>query len=1023
MPRLLAVACVLLAGIAPISAGALGLGEIDLKSALNQRFVAEIPISSASTEDLSAVKVELASASTFDRYGLDRPAFLSNFQFSLSSSSGKDVIRIVSSEPVSEPFITMLLEVSWPQGKLLREYTVLLDPPVFASPSPSTAQAPSPATTPAAAVTPPPPATAVQPQPAAPPPVRPSVPVNVPSTARAGDDYGPVQRNETLWAISSRLRPDSSVAINQMMVAIYRANPEAFDGNINRLKQGAILRVPDQNELAQVGVADALNEVKRQNSDWRSEPVASAQAGEGRLRLVAPVEEVSEPSTEQTASEFESDAAASGDRRPAADAAAQRQIQDLESQLEDSERLIELRDLELQALQERLALLDDRDADAVTQDPFLPDSQDSPETVPGEGAGTEPAPEVEPEPETAAAESEADADAEMPAVVTVEPEPSFIWSLLTNIWLWAGLVVVVLAALFIARRRQTDEPTGRWEALQPDDDQGDEAAREATERLRALRVDEDTFVVEEQPLESSDDSMALDPTVTNYSDDDSTVRVDEDAGSNLEGTLADDVEEELPLERTIRAESAVNLDDADPIAEADFHMAYGLYDQAADILIGAQEAEPDRGDLRQKLLEVYFVWENKDAFLKQATLFRESISDEADPHWNKVLIMGKQICPDESLFAASPGAADSIDVSVGDGEGGGLDFAFEEEQPADTGLDFDLAAPADEDGLDFDIGNAFAEDDSPSAAATVVDFGGRESSSTIESPTIDTPGPASATVETPTIETPGPASGTVETPTIETPAAISTDQTGEIEIEDLGLDLEDLDGLDDIADEFAEDDQPTGFDLDEASAEADTEMFSDGKMDATSDIDTSGTDFLSSDDLGGPVDVDSTSEMRAVDDPDELVDDLEGLTAALENSTPSDLAGETAEQPMISSDTLEQPSPTLADPVDDDFSETLLAGADDPESDLDLDLDLALDDGDELAVEEMSAGATDAPRAPGIGPEGPTMTEVGTKLDLARAYVDMGDPDGARSILSEVLEEGEEAQRQEAQKLLEDLDA
>ena len=102
---------------------------------------------------------------------------------------------------------------------------------------------------------------------------------------------------------------------------------------------------------------------------------------------------------------------------------------------------------------------------------------------------------------------------------------------------------------------------------------------------------------------------------------------------------------ETPLERTISTEGAVELDQADVVAEADFHMAYGLYDQAAELLMRALRDSPDRRDLRLKLLEVYFIWENKSAFLKEAQTFQRQLKGAADPDWNKVVIMGKQICP------------------------------------------------------------------------------------------------------------------------------------------------------------------------------------------------------------------------------------------------------------------------------------------------------------------------------------------------------------------------------------------
>ena len=121
---------------------ALGLGEIHLNSALNQPFDADIELVSATDEDLGALRAALASNESFAKYGLDRPAYLSDFTFRVAKGAdGQDVLNVTSPRPVTEPFVTMLVEASWPRGRLLREYTVLLDPPVFA-PTPAAAEAP-----------------------------------------------------------------------------------------------------------------------------------------------------------------------------------------------------------------------------------------------------------------------------------------------------------------------------------------------------------------------------------------------------------------------------------------------------------------------------------------------------------------------------------------------------------------------------------------------------------------------------------------------------------------------------------------------------------------------------------------------------------------------------------------------------------------------------------------------------------------------------------------------------------------
>ena len=132
-----------------------------------------------------------------------------------------------------------------------------------------------------------------------------------------------------------------------------------------------------------------------------------------------------------------------------------------------------------------------------------------------------------------------------------------------------------------------------------------------------------------------------------------------------------------PADETLSSQTVINLDQADAVAEADFHIAYGLYDQAAELVQKALEAAPDRRDLKLKLLEVYFMWGNKDSFLKAAQALRADIGQGDDPDWNKVVIMGRQICPDERLFteATTGGGRVDVDLEAGDSP---LDLAFDD---------------------------------------------------------------------------------------------------------------------------------------------------------------------------------------------------------------------------------------------------------------------------------------------------------------------------------------------------------
>ncbi len=175
----------------------------------------------------------------------------------------------------------------------------------------------------------------------------------------------------------------------------------------------------------------------------------------------------------------------------------------------------------------------------------------------------------------------------------------------------------------------------------------------------------------------------------------------------------------ISADQTISAETAINLDQGDPLAEADFHMAYGLYDQAADLVRIAIQRDPTRRDLKLKLLEVFFVWGNKEQFLHSAHELAETRAEAAPGEWEKILIMGKQLAPEDSLFSGGAAvggvAAAGVDLDLEGGQGGGIDFDV-------IGSASGVARAADD--IDLDIGTAIGGDRDPtaeSAAAQATD--------------------------------------------------------------------------------------------------------------------------------------------------------------------------------------------------------------------------------------------------------------------------------------------------------------
>lgn len=276
------------------NAHALGLGEINIKSALNEPLNAEIRL--MQLNDLSPLQIQpkMANADDFSLAGLNRSGIINNIRFQVyASPDGTGVIRLTSNDPVREPFLNFLLEVNWPSGRLVREYTVLLDPPAFDPAPVARSVQPAASASPSVAVTPAQPARPAQPLPA---PVAdtPAPAPSQPSTARAADPSQiQVQRGDTLWVLANRFKPDASISTDQMMLAIQRKNPQAFpSGNINMMSAGTVMSIPTAAEVSSLTSREASLEVARQNDLWRL-----------RGRTTAPVESVSQVAATEAPSE------------------------------------------------------------------------------------------------------------------------------------------------------------------------------------------------------------------------------------------------------------------------------------------------------------------------------------------------------------------------------------------------------------------------------------------------------------------------------------------------------------------------------------------------------------------------------------------------------------------------------------------------------------------------------------------------------------------------------------------------
>lgn len=993
----------------PSAAFALGLGDIRLLSPLNAPLDAEIELVDVTPEELQTLKAQIASRETFTRYGLDWPVFMSTVQVKTTrSADGRQVIKLKSTDSITEPFVTLLVEVNWARGRLVREYTMLLDPPVYTPNQQGAANAPvaapgtgtgtregaiargseaQPAQTAAPAASVP-----AEPQPSR---AQASGAGSAPS-ASAGSSHV-VKRGETLSSIATTA---SGAAVNSpqtrsWMLAIYQANPAAFDKNMNLLRSGAVLRIPQGSDVSAISPSEANGEIRRQYAAWRSSAAAAAgPAEEGRLRLVTP-SEAGPPGAGNSTAETK---------------ALQGRVKELEGQLSESKRLLELRNTELAQLQAKLQGANRAPSPAPAPPAATPAPSAAPVTPPVAATPTPPAPAPVEQPPAAKAEAPAaaaPAPAEEPAPAA-QPTPAArprrpvqapapvadSGGLLDTVkeywWALAALAVALLGFLGFKswrsrRQSEFDDSLGRLAVAGASSlDFGNAGGDTSPVRPLTAATDDGAFLVEESGTHE---------------------RPRFPGGAAPAAAAA----RHVATDETISSETAINLDQGDPLAEADFHMAYGLYDQAADLIRIAISREPDRRDLKLKLLEVFFVWGNREQFLQSARELADTRAEAAPGEWEKIVIMGKQLAPDDPLFAGGS--------AVSGATAGGVDLDLE---GGESRVDFDLLGepvPGATEGaehaggLDLDIGSALGDNTSDlTGTATdrnlsldgAVTGTTRQMTQKINRDDEPVMPEFGAESEAPTVEQPQ-LSG-VDNPTIRQKVEMAlkqgpkAEQTAELAIDDLGLDLGALDTVDQPGLGASSDAPTLVAGMDERSRKVMEEA---QRRAASEEHDTAATAAWRMDD----------SDLHAV-----LGDDSNGQadegTQTFDASATSRLAA-------------------LSDrDVDFDLGNVDADGVGEADADgihhathtgngSGLDLDVGTATVPDTAFTATQKLASDDLALPDLEPV--TMSEVGTKLDLARAYMDMGDPEGARNILEEVMSEGSVAQKQEAQRLIESL--
>lgn len=1028
---------------APVAHG-LALGEIQLQSRLNEPLAATIPLIVANTNEFQSLRVSVATPEAFARAGLQYDDYMGSVVLSLAPASGLTPPRIVvsSNDIAREPFVDLMIEAKSSSGRIIRNYTILLDPPTVPAASVAAGVAPAapankpvPAPQPSADYTldtPSAPAQRAAAEPVDPNTQLPSMSSDDPayfdsgsgwvdgdpapaagqrrpaeaSAALATADartYGPIGKQETLWSIAYRLRPDPSITMDQMQLAIFRANPDAFAGNINRLLSGATLTIPSAASIRAVDAASAKREVARQRSSYvppedaeMAPPPATVAADEDvatppddlavdDMDLMAPVEAPelddedlyapveSEPapataeapaSTDETLTSDADPAQASSPaiapatdaRPPAANPSASRPMTALER---------------LRAERNGQSAPPQTPAQATSAPPPPPPAIDTQAPDQGGGPaddadagfddeatdeGADAAEAAEPPAATADTRESAQDAAPVaaapaptsPAPINAPAEPDsggLPWGLIGGLLL--ALLLGAAAVLGLRRRKQAASASPSMAApvaaaasddeddSVPDDsklgdtaviDEAEYGLGDTTKPAPRQDVVPDVPVIDapDGGLEEASDESQADPEATAQL---SATATPEAAATEPEppATGGDD-EDAMAATMQFDANTiSLDLSGDDPISEADVHLAYGATDEAASVMEQAVAAAPDHPGYAAKLAEIYFTANNRDKFLAHVRTAQSALQSGAGDSWQKVLILGQQIAPEDPMFAdAGTAELQSADFDFGSDPEDVTDAAADDDLALDLGVEDDDAAPMpdaagearDDNSLEFDLGDLDLSESADTDGTEDVAVGDDDTGDSVEFDLGDFDLDEDAEPATPD---PAPA------------ADSATQDDGAVEF-DLG-DLTEAPAGEAVVEDTDSPDTEDGEAIDLGEFELD--VGDDGAGDEADDVLGDLSDF----DLGGET---------VADDADVAAD---ADTAALDES-----------------------------------SLDALLGGDDLGGDIEADAD-----------------------------------DITTKLDLARSYAESGDSDLAESLLNDVVDEGDPEQQAAARQLLASL--
>jgi len=606
------------------SAFALGLGKISVSSALNEPLNARVGLISASATEIEDIRVKLASAAIFRRAGIERPFLLSKLRFSVvGPEQGQPYIQISTRESIREPYLDFLIEVSWAGNNLVREFTLLLDPPTYTPPKAQPVKAaPIRKVTKQAEV----------------------APVSQPDSGT----YGPVRSSETLWVIAGKVQQDKGLSRNQTMVALLKTNPSAFhNGNINLLKKGAMLTVPSSEEISAIGKREALAEVRQQMSEWRQQratpkastvkktPAESAPAAieDNQPAVAASVTtEQSSTQSQQDQSEVKNAPAESAQRLRVVDADRDWRLSDkselgypaqesdrLREAIKDSEQeLAVVQDISQDIVELRAALeskvlalktaLDEKDAQLESLRKQIEQVGANQAAIssnqPGLSGSIMPVP--------AGAASQQGNMVTDSSISDSTPLESY-WK--ESYWtILMGIIIVILASMLLFGRRKR-ENEGAFEA--PDLFQ-----LSSEQVLMGERGASEPVAMIDELLETPSEPRKK-PTVPS---------------------------KEVLADTATFTES--NTDIASILTEADIYLAYRRYSQAETLVEEAMSQNPESPELKAKLLEIYAFRRDKKAFSRYLDRVYQVLMIQSPELWEKIVDMGHDLAPEHPAWAA-----------------------------------------------------------------------------------------------------------------------------------------------------------------------------------------------------------------------------------------------------------------------------------------------------------------------------------------------------------------------------------